>query len=164
MPLEIERKFLVVGDYKSLSASHSRIMQGYICSGRGRTVRVRLRDDKGYLTIKGPSLNGGLSRYEFEKEITMDEAQHLLQLCQGGVIDKRRYLVRSGDHTFEVDEFYGDNDGLVMAEVELGSETEEYEKPAFIGMEVTGDKRFYNSHLLGNPFSKWRDTLPEEYR
>ena len=87
-----------------------------------------------------------------------------MQLCQGGVIDKRRYLVKSGSHTFEVDEFYGDNEGLVMAEVELASETEAYEKPDFIGMEVTGDKRFYNSHLLGNPFSKWRDTLPAEYR
>lgn len=128
------------------------------------TVRVRTRDEKAYLTIKGKSVNGGMTRYEFEKEITMDEAQHLLQLCQGGVIDKRRYLVKSGSHTFEVDEFYGDNEGLVMAEVELASETEAYEKPDFIGMEVTGDKRFYNSHLLGNPFSKWRDTLPAEYR
>lgn len=163
--LEIERKFLVKkGDaYKSAAFSSSHIQQGYI-PAEGATVRVRTRDEKAYLTIKGKSVNGGMTRYEFEKEITMDEAQHLLQLCQGGVIDKRRYLVRSGDHTFEVDKFYGDNDGLVMAEVELGSETEEYEKPAFIGMEVTGDKRFYNSHLLGNPFSKWRDTLPEEYR
>ena len=163
--LEIERKFLVKkGDaYKSAAFSSSHIRQGYI-PAEGATVRVRTRDEKAYLTIKGKSVNGGMTRYEFEKEITMDEAQHLLQLCQGGVIDKRRYLVRSGDHTFEVDEFYGDNEGLVMAEVELGSETEEYEKPAFIGMEVTGDKRFYNSHLLENPFSKWRDTLPEEYR
>ena len=162
MPLEIERKFLVVGDYKSLSASHSRIMQGYICSGRGRTVRVRLRDDKGYLTIKGPSLNGGLSRYEFEKEITKDEALSLMRLCEPGIIDKTRWLVPVGSHTYEVDEFYGDNQGLVMAEVELGSEDEAYEKPDFIGREVTGDKRFYNSHLLVNPFFKWRDSLPEE--
>ena len=162
MPLEIERKFLVVGDYKSLSASHSRIMQGYICSGRGRTVRVRLRDDKGYLTIKGPSLNGGLSRYEFEKEITKDEALSLMRLCEPGIIDKTRWLVPVGSHTYEVDEFYGDNQGLVMAEVELGSEDEAYEKPDFIGREVTGDKRFYNSHLLVNPFCKWRDSLPEE--
>ena len=122
-------------------------------------MRVRTRDDKAYLTIKGKSVNGGMTRYEFEKEITMDEAQHLLQLCQGGVIDKRRYLVKSGRHIFEVDEFYGDNDGLVMAEVELESETETYEKPDFIDREVTGDKRFYNSHLLTNPFCKWRDLL-----
>ena len=127
-------------------------------------MRIRTRDDKAYLTIKGKSVNGGMTRYEFEKEIEMDEAQHLLQLCKGGVIDKRRYLVKSGNHTFEVDEFYGDNEGLVMAEVELCSEDETYEKPDFIGMEVTGDKRFYNSHLLSYPFAIWRNTLPEEYR
>ena len=158
--LEIERKFLVKkGDaYKCAAFSSSHIQQGYI-PAEGATVRVRTRDDKAYLTIKGKSVNGGMTRYEFEKEITMDEAQHLLQLCQGGVIDKRRYLVKSGNHIFEVDEFYGDNEGLVMAEVELESETEAYEKPDFIDREVTGDKRFYNSHLLTNPFCKWRDLL-----
>ena len=158
--LEIERKFLVKkGDaHKSAAFSSSHIQQGYI-PAEGATVRVRTRDDKAYLTIKGKSVNGGMTRYEFEKEITMDEAQHLLQLCQGGVIDKRRYLVKSGNHIFEVDEFYGDNEGLVMAEVELESETEAYEKPDFIDREVTGDKRFYNSHLLTNPFYKWRDSL-----
>ena len=163
--LEIERKFLVKkGDaYKSAAFSSSHILQGYIPAD-GATVRIRTRDDKAYLTIKGKSVNGGMTRYEFEKEIEMDEAQHLLQLCKGGVIDKRRYLVKSGNHTFEVDEFYGDNEGLVMAEVELGSEDETYEKPDFIGMEVTGDKRFYNSHLLSYPFAIWRNTLPEEYR
>lgn len=163
--LEIERKFLVKkGDaYKSAAFSNSRIQQGYIPAD-GATVRVRTRDDKAYLTIKGKSVNGGMTRYEFEKEITMDEAQHLLKLCKGGVIDKRRYLVKSGKHTFEVDEFYGDNEGLVMAEVELSDEKEAYEKPDFIGMEVTGDKRFYNSHLLNFPFVVWRNTLPEEYR
>lgn len=158
--LEIERKFLVKKSdaYKSAAFSSSHIQQGYI-PAEGATVRVRTRDDKAYLTIKGKSVNGGMTRYEFEKEITMDEAQHLLQLCQGGVIDKRRYLVKSGNHIFEVDEFYGDNEGLVMAEVELESETEAYEKPDFIDREVTGDKRFYNSHLLTNPFYKWRDSL-----
>ena len=158
--LEIERKFLVkkADAYKSAAFSSSHIQQGYI-PAEGATVRVRTRDDKAYLTIKGKSVNGGMTRYEFEKEITMDEAQHLLQLCQGGVIDKRRYLVKSGNHIFEVDEFYGDNEGLVMAEVELESETEAYEKPDFIDREVTGDKRFYNSHLLTNPFYKWRDSL-----
>lgn len=163
--LEIERKFLVKkGDsYKKAAYSSSHIQQGYI-PAEGATVRVRTRDDKAYLTIKGKSVNGGMTRYEFEKEITMDEAQQLLQLCQGGVIDKRRYLVKSGNHIFEVDEFYGDNQGLVMAEVELDDEKETYEKPDFIGMEVTGDKRFYNSHLLSNPFSLWRETLPVEYR
>ena len=163
--LEIERKFLVKkgGAYKSAAFSSSHIQQGYIPAD-GATVRIRTRDDKAYLTIKGKSVNGGMTRYEFEKEIEMDEAQHLLQLCKGGVIDKRRYLVKSGNHTFEVDEFYGDNEGLVMAEVELCSEDETYEKPDFIGMEVTGDKRFYNSHLLSYPFAIWRNTLPEEYR
>ena len=163
--LEIERKFLVKkGDaYKSAAFSSSHIQQGYIPAD-GATVRVRTRDEKAYLTIKGKSVNGGMTRYEFEKEITMDEAMHLLQLCKGGVIDKRRYLVKSGDHTFEVDEFYGDNEGLVMAEVELSDENEAYEKPDFIGMEVTGDKRFYNSHLLNFPFVVWRNTLPVEYR
>lgn len=161
--LEIERKFLVRGDdYKRLATSHSRIKQGYICSGHGRTVRVRRRDDQAFLTIKGPSMDGGLSRYEFEKEITLDEADHLFLLCEPGIIDKTRYLVPSGPHTFEVDEFYGDNDGLVMAEVELSSPDEPYEKPAFIGREVTGDRRFYNSHLRQNPFSLWRASLSED--
>lgn len=165
--LEIERKFLVHkrgGEYKAEAFALSRIQQGYICSGRGRTVRVRIRDEKAYLTIKGPSLDGGLSRYEFEKEITPDEARHLMQLCEPGIIDKTRYLVKSGKHTFEVDEFYGDNDGLVMAEVELASADEPFEKPAFIADEVTGDRRFYNSSLRQLPFKEWKDSLPEEYR
>jgi CYTH domain-containing protein len=154
--LEIERKFLVKGNgYKQQAYSHSHIQQGYICSSHGRTVRVRIRDERGYLTIKGPSENGGLSRYEFEKEITLDEAEHLMRLCEPGIIDKTRWLVKSGHHTFEVDEFFGENEGLVMAEVELGAEDEAYEKPDFIGQEVTGDHRYYNSHLRKNPFSVW---------
>lgn len=155
MALEIERKFLVEGDYKSLSISHSRILQGYICSGRGRTVRVRLRDEKGYLTIKGPSRNGGLSRYEFEKEITKDEALSLMTLCELGIIDKVRWLVPMGAHTYEVDEFFGDNDGLVVAEVELGSEDEAYERAPFLGQEVTGDRKYYNSSLRTYPYKDW---------
>ena len=163
--LEIERKFLVrKGDaYKRAAFSNSHIQQGYIPAD-GATVRVRTRDDKAYLTIKGKSVNGGMTRYEFEKEITLDEARSLLKLCKGGVVDKQRWLVKSGNHTFEVDEFFGDNSGLVMAEVELSSEDEVYEKPDFIGMEVTGDRRFYNSHLLTNPYSNWKDSIPEEYR
>lgn len=159
--LEIERKFLVKDtSYRTQAFSSSRIKQGYICSGHGRTVRVRLRDNRGYLTIKGPSENGGISRYEFEKEITVDEANHLFALCEPGMIDKTRYLVKSGKHTFEVDEFYGANEGLVIAEVELGSEDETYVKPDFIGKEVTGDKRFYNSHLIKMPYVLWRDSTP----
>ena len=162
---EIERKFLVrKGDaYKHAAFSSSHIRQGYIAAD-GATVRVRTRDDKAYLTIKGKSVNGGITRYEFEKEITPEEALHLLELCKGGVIDKRRYLVKSGEHVFEVDEFYGDNEGLVIAEAELEREDESYEKPDFIGREVTGDRRFYNSHLLRYPFNLWKGTLPEEYR
>ena len=164
MSIEIERKFLVKGPFKEQASSHTHIIQGYISSQKGRTVRVRLRDKQAFLTIKGRSLNGGMTRYEFEKEIDLTEAEQLLKLCHGGLIDKHRYLVRSGRHTFEVDEFHGDNDGLVIAEVELSSEDEAYDKPSFVGDEVTGDKRFYNSHLLVNPFSAWRDTLPEQYR
>jgi CYTH domain-containing protein len=156
--LEIERKLLVLNDdYKRRAYSSSRICQGYICSGHGRTVRVRIRDDRGYLTIKGPSNADGITRYEFEKEITLDEAKELMKLCEPGLIDKTRYLVKSGTHTFEVDEFYGENEGLVMAEVELQSEDEDYEKPDFIGKEVTGDRRYYNGHLRLNPYSLWRE-------
>lgn len=156
--VEIERKFLVAGDgYKELACSSSRIRQGYICSGRGRTVRVRLRDDCGYLTIKGPSADGGLSRYEFEKEITPEEALQLFALCEPGAIDKTRWLVKCGRHTFEVDEFHGCNEGLVVAEVELSSPNELFERPGFLGREVTGDRRFYNSCLTKCPFSAWSE-------
>ncbi|MBR5699057.1 MAG: CYTH domain-containing protein [Prevotella sp.] len=165
--LEIERKFLVKkgSAYRSAAFSCKHIRQGYIPAD-GVTVRIRLSDETAFLTIKGKPIDGGLTRYEFEKEITVDEAEHLLELCRGGLIDKHRYLVKSPDgrHTFEVDEFHGDNDGLVMAEVELSSPDEPYEKPDFIGPEVTGDRRFYNKHMLKYPFSVWRDTLPEEYR
>lgn len=167
MGMEIERKFLVRNDsYKALAASHSRIVQGYICSGQGRTVRVRLRTDdetgecgKGYLTIKGPSQNGGLSRYEFEKEISIDEALSLMKLCESGIIDKVRWLVPTSDgHTFEVDEFHGDNEGLTVAEVELAAEDEAYERPDFVGEEVTGDRRYYNSQLRRCPYKEWDNT------
>ena len=140
---EIERKFLVE---------------------KGDAYRIRKRDDRAYLTIKGRSVDGGLSRYEFETEIPTQEADQLLLLCRGGVVDKRRYLVKSGAHTFEIDEFYGDNEGLLLAEVELGSKDEAFEKPHFIGPEVTGARRFYNSNLLTFPFCLWRNTLPEAYR
>lgn len=163
--LEIERKFLVRhADYKSQAFSSSHIWQGYICSGHGRTVRVRIRDHRGYLTIKGPSDSKGMSRYEFEKEITLYEAQQLMKLCKPGSIDKIRYLVKSGSHTFEVDEFHGENEGLVMAEVELQSEDEAFEKPDFIGQEVTGDRRYYNAHLTKCPFTSWPENKPEPNR
>ena len=161
MHYEIERKFLVVGEFKNQAYNHTHIQQGYIASGNGRTVRVRIRDDKGYLTIKGPSGKEGISRYEFEREIPLQDAQDLMRICEPGIIDKTRYLVKSPDgiHTWEVDEFHGDNDGLIMAEIELGSEDEAYQKPAFIGREVTGDRRFYNSHMRLNPFKLWREDI-----
>jgi len=157
MALEIERKFLVLDDsYKHEAFSKSHIQQGYICSERGRTVRIRIRNERAYITIKGPSLNGGLSRYEFEQEIPLDDARKLLTLCDPGIIDKTRWLVKAGNHTFEVDEFAGDNEGLTVAEVELASEDEAFEKPAFIGQEVTGDRRYYNSQLRCNPYRNWQ--------
>lgn len=157
MAQEIERKFLVLDDsYKHEAFASSHIRQGYICSERGRTVRIRIRDERAYITIKGPSLNGGLSRYEFEQEIPLADAERLMLLCEPGMIDKTRWLVKSGKHTFEVDEFHGDNDGLVMAEVELSNENESFEKPHFIGQEVTGDRRYYNSQLRRNPYCKWQ--------
>ena len=121
----------------------------------GKTVRFRIRDDKADLTIKGPSTTGGMSRYEFETEIPMDDAHELMKLCMPGRINKNRWLIKSGNHTIEVDEFFGENEGLVMAEIELGSEDEAYEKPDFLGEEVTGDKRYYNRHLMLHPYKTW---------
>ena len=163
--LEIERKFLVKrgGAYKRAATSSSHIRQGYILC-QNATVRVRTRDDKAYLTIKSHSHDGGVSRYEFEKEITQEEASHLFQLCAQPIIDKHRWLVPFAGHTFEVDEFHGENNGLVVAEVELHDKAETYEKPDFIGPEVTGDFHFSNSSLRALPFCKWSDEVPAEYR
>ena len=156
MAIEIERKFLVTDDsYKAIAFKSDRIAQGYLCREGGNSARVRVRGDKGFLTIKGPSLDGGLSRFEWEKESPASEAWELLRLCHGGIIDKVRYLVKHEEHIFEVDEFLGDNEGLVVAEVELDSIDEEFEKPAFLGKEVTGDKRYYNSSLTRVPFKCW---------
>ena len=155
MAQEIERKFLVIGDFKSQAFEQSRIVQGYISSARGRTVRVRIRNGRGYLTIKGASNESGTSRYEWEKELSLHEAEELMNLCEPGGIDKTRYLVRSGEHIFEVDEFYGENEGLIVAEVELNAEDEAFVKPSFIGQEVTGDVRYYNSQLMKKPYTTW---------
>ena len=156
MAQEIERKFLVKdASYRQLAKSSSRICQGYICSARGRTVRVRIRGEKGYLTIKGPSDAAGIGRYEWEKEIPLAEAEELMRLCEPGRIDKTRYLVEAGRHTWEVDEFYGENQGLVVAEVELSSEDETVEPPAFVGEEVTGQVKYYNSFLMKEPYCRW---------
>lgn len=154
--LEIERKFLVQGDFKSDAYKNERICQGYIVTNsNGRSVRIRIRGNKGYITIKGASNASGLSRFEWEKEIPLPEAEQLLAICDPGVIDKTRYLVKAGKHIFEVDEFHDQNEGLIIAEVELGSEDEQYEKPDWLGQEVTGDERYYNAYLSKNPYTKW---------
>jgi adenylate cyclase len=155
MSQEIERKFLVKGDFKPFVTKQTRIVQGYLSSVPERTVRVRIKGEKGFLTVKGIGSESGASRYEWEKEISLDEARDLLKICEPGVIDKIRYLVKAGEHTFEVDEFFGDNQGLIMAEVELSSEEEAFEKPAWLGEEVTGYTRYYNSMLMKNPFKHW---------
>ena len=141
MATEIERKFLVKGDFSGEVYQSQRIVQGYICSSPERSVRVRIRGDKGYLTIKGASDADGMSRYEFEKAITPEEADQLLKLCEPGTIDKVRNLVKAGAHTFEVDVFHGENEGLVMAEIELTDASEEFIHPDWLGEEVTGDVR-----------------------
>ena len=156
MAVEIERKFIVTNDsYKALAFQSDRIAQGYICREGGNSTRVRVRGNKGYLTIKGPSLDGGLSRFEWEKEISVAEALELLKLCHDAIIDKMRHLVKWGNHIFEVDEFFGENEGLVVAEIELSDVDEQFEKPDFIGKEVTGDKRYYNSRLTRFPYKSW---------
>jgi len=155
MSQEIERKFLVKGDFKQYAVSYTRITQGYLSSVPERIVRVRINGDQGYITIKGVSNLSGMSRYEWEKEIPENEARELLTLCEPGIIDKTRYLVKEGKFVFEVDEFYGDNKDLLVAEVELSSEEEIFEKPEWLGEEVTGDKRYYNSKLAKNPYSHW---------
>jgi CYTH domain-containing protein len=162
--MEIERKYLVhkQKNWKELAVSSSHIQQGYMAAVN--TVRIRIRDEKAFLTIKGKSVNGGLSRYEFEKEISTDEALQLLKLCEPPIIDKYRYLIPFEGHTFEVDEFHGANEGLLFAEVELKDENEAYERPPFLGPEVTGNRHFYNSHLLSDPYPNWKDELPEEYQ
>lgn len=156
MAVEIERKFLVKSDaFKASAKKETRITQGYLSSVPERTVRVRIKGDKGFMTIKGIGNESGASRYEWEREISVEDTQALLKICEPGVIDKTRYLVAQGEHTFEVDEFYGENEGLTVAEVELASEDEAFEKPEWLGEEVTGDVKYYNSMLMKTPYTKW---------
>lgn len=155
--IEIERKFLVTSEvYKSEAFKQSRIVQGFLNTHKERTVRVRIQGDKGFLTVKGASSNNGLSRFEWEKEISIMECEDLLKLCEKGIIEKIRYEVKLGKHIFEVDEFYGDNEGLIIAEIELATETETFEKPSWLGKEVTGDARYYNSQLSKQPYIAWQ--------
>lgn len=156
MGVEIERKFLVKSDqYKLESFKEQRIIQGYLSSVPERNVRVRLIGDLGFVTVKGIGNESGVSRFEWEVEISQKETEQLLQICEPGKIDKRRYLINSKNHIIEVDEFLGDNEGLVIAEIELNSEEETFEKPNWLGEEVTGQIRYYNSELMKNPFKTW---------
>lgn len=158
MATEIERKFLVAGPFKAEAERSDRIVQGYLCSTPERTVRIRIRAGRGFLTIKGPSDIVGISRYEFEYEIPVDDAEALLPLCEPGVVEKIRYLVPFQGHIWEVDEFLGSNEGLVLAELELKSETEFFEKPAWLGEEVTGQIAYYNAMLSQRPYRTWKIT------
>ncbi|WET02690.1 CYTH domain-containing protein [Flavobacterium sp. YJ01] len=155
--VEIERKFLVKSDdFKTQAFAQNKIAQGYLSSVPERTVRVRIKGHKGFITIKGIGQNSGMSRFEWENEIPLDEAQELLKLCEKGKIEKTRYEIKAGIHVYEVDEFYGENEGLVMAEIELNSEDEVFEKPEWLGEEVTNDQRYYNAYLSKNPFKDWQ--------
>lgn len=156
MAQEIEKKFLVAGEFKESAKKATRITQGYLSSVPERTVRVRVKGEKGYITVKGIGNDSGASRFEWEKEIPVEDVRDLLKICEPGVIDKTRYLVDCDGHTFEVDEFYGDNEGLIVAEVELSDENEAFTRPSWLGEEVTGDKKYYNSMLMKNPYKNWK--------
>ena len=156
MAQEIEKKFLVAGEFKESAKKATRITQGYLSSVPERTVRVRVKGEKGYIPVKGIGNDSGASRFEWEKEIPVEDVRDLLKICEPGVIDKTRYLVDCDGHTFEVDEFYGDNEGLVVAEVELSDENEAFTRPSWLGEEVTGDKKYYNSMLMKNPYKNWK--------
>jgi len=154
--LEIERKFLVNSDeFKTQASAKHLIAQGYLNSHPERTVRIRIKGESGFLTIKGKGNESGMSRFEWETEISLLEAKPLLALCEKGVIQKTRYEVKSGKHIFEVDVFSGENDGLIIAEIELSAEDEVFEKPDWLGAEVTNDNRYYNAYISQNPFKDW---------
>ncbi|GHT17330.1 hypothetical protein FACS189429_1170 [Bacteroidia bacterium] len=158
MNIEIERKFLLKSDdYKSFITKSFPIKQGYISVEKGHSVRVRRKGDKAFLTIKGATSSNGISRFEWEREIDLADAEELFLLCQNSFIDKTRHIVPVGKHIVEIDEFHGDNEGLVMAEIELENENETYEKPAWLGEEVTGNRRYYNSFLTRIPFKMWQN-------
>tara|TARA_R110002012_G_scaffold42572_6_gene115844 strand:+ start:4252 stop:4725 length:474 start_codon:yes stop_codon:yes gene_type:complete len=153
---EIERKFLVNSEaFKSEAHKRTRIVQGFLNTHPERTVRIRIQGNDGFITVKGKSNNSGLSRFEWEKQISQAEAEELLHLCEPGIIEKTRYEIYSDNHTFEVDDFMGENEGLIIAEIELQSETESFQKPDWLGKEVTGDVKYYNSNLSKNPFKTW---------
>ncbi|PRX51520.1 CYTH domain-containing protein [Salegentibacter salegens] len=153
---EIERKYLVLSqDFKKESYENFSIKQGFLNTDPERTVRLRITGNKAFITIKGKSSKNGLTRFEWEKEIDIKEAEALFNLCEPGIIEKTRYLVKSGDFVFEIDEFYGENEGLTVAEIELNNETDTFQKPEWLGEEVTGDIKYYNSQLSKNPYENW---------
>ena len=148
--MEIERKYLVTSNsYKQMAVARYHICQGYISREKTGTVRIRITDDKAYLTIKGKPAAGHFARYEWEKEIDVQEAKELMQLCQGTIIDKTRWIVPAKEEglKWEVDEFHGKHEGLTLAEIELTSEEQEVEKPDFVGEDVTSDSRYYNANM-----------------
>ena len=155
MGYEIERKFLVDGDFKPTAIRYYKIIQGYLSTVPERTVRVRIMGDQAWLNVKGIGNSTGTARFEWETEISVKEAEELIKICESGVIEKVRYFIPFKDHTFEVDEFLGVNSGLIIAEIELSTENESFEKPSWIGREVTGDSKYYNAMLMKNPFSRW---------
>lgn len=154
--VEIERKFLVRDiDFIKLAKNQQNIKQGYLNSHPERTVRIRIKDDRGFITIKGKSNETGTSRFEWEKEIPLTEALALFALCEAHSIEKTRYEVAIANHLFEVDVFHGKNQGLIIAEIELETENQYFDKPEWLGSEVTGDKRYYNAYLSNHPFLYW---------
>jgi adenylate cyclase len=156
MNTEIERKFLVKGSFKEFAKKKYKIAQGFLSTVPERTVRVRIRDHQGFITVKGISNDSGTTRFEWEKEISLEEAENLLKLCEPTIIEKIRYIIPSeGNLFFEVDEFYGENKGLVVAEIELPTEDTKFNKPIWFGEEVTGQIKYYNSMIAKNPFSNW---------
>lgn len=154
--VEIERKFLVKSEqFKKQASSKSRIVQGFLNTHPERTVRVRIKGGSGFLTVKGKSNDSGTSRFEWEKLIGLEEAESLLILCEDGVLEKTRYEIPLGKHAYEVDEFHGENQGLIVAEIELMNENEDFERPEWLGDEVTGDIKYYNSRLSKQPYKNW---------
>jgi CYTH domain-containing protein len=159
MAIETERKFTVTGNFGKDARNSTRITQGYLCADPGRTVRIRIAGDKAFLTIKGPSDEKLWSRYEFEQQIPLADGEELMKLCSSGVIDKVRHYVPVGNRMWEVDVFHGNNEGLIIAEIELKSEHETIEIPEWVGEEVTTDRRYYNAMLSKTPYSQWKDNL-----
>jgi CYTH domain-containing protein len=154
--IETERKFLVISDaFKKEAHKKDRITQGFLSSNPDRSVRIRLKGNHGYITVKGPSSPSGMSRFEWEKEISIPEAKSLLNLCETGIIDKVRYEIKTDSHIVEVDEFLGENEGLTLAEIELGSEEDSFVQPPWLGIEVTGQVQYYNSELSKRPYKSW---------